>query len=74
MWRITPLFMLRKMFFSKGRAVSNSSTKDFPEKQHSGPMSDQQLAVAIRQFQRSRSKNDDPLTLRSTYRVGKQDT
>jgi hypothetical protein len=52
--------MLRKMFFSKGQAVSNSSTKDSPEEQPFGPMSDQQLAVAIRQFQRWRSKNDDP--------------
>jgi hypothetical protein len=73
MWRITPLFILRKMSLSKGRATSNSSTKNPPEEQHSGPMSDQQLAVAIRQFQRSGSKNDDPLTRRSTYRVGKQD-
>jgi hypothetical protein len=72
MWRRTPLFMLRKMFFSKGRAVSNSSTKDFPE-EHFGPMSDQQLAVAIRQFQRSGSKNDDPLTLSGTSRVEKPD-
>ena len=61
MWRLTPLFMLRKMFFSKGREVSNSSTKDSPEEQHFGPMSDQQLAVAIRQFQRSRSKMPSPL-------------
>jgi hypothetical protein len=35
MWRLRPLFMMRKMFFSKGRAASNSSTKDFPEEQHS---------------------------------------
>jgi hypothetical protein len=72
MWRITPLFILRKMSLSKGRGASNSSTKDSPEEQHSGPMSDRQLAVAIRQVQRSGSKNDDPLTRRSTYRVGKQ--
>jgi hypothetical protein len=71
MWRIMPLFFLRKMSLSKGRAVSNNSIKDPPEAQHSGPMSDQQLAVAIRQFQRS--KNDNPLALRSTYRVRKQD-
>ena len=72
MWRITPLFFLRKMSLSKGRAVSNSSTKDPPEEQHSGPMSDQQLAVAIREFRRSGSKNDDPVSLRSACRVGKQ--
>jgi hypothetical protein len=72
MWRRTPLFMLRKMFFSKGRAVSNSSTQDSAEERYFGPMSDQQLAVAIRQFQRSRSKNDHLLTLGSASRVGKQ--
>ena len=74
MWRITPWVMLRKMSFSKGRAVGNSSTKDSPEEQqHFGPMSDRQLAVAIRQFQRSRSKNDDPLTLSGTSRVEEPD-
>jgi hypothetical protein len=73
MWRITPLFILRKMSLSKGRATSNSSTKKPPEEQHSGPMSDRQLAVAIRQFQRSRSKNDDRLTLSGTSRVEEPD-
>jgi hypothetical protein len=72
MGRLTPLVMLRKVSFSKGRAVSNSSTKDSPGGQHFGPMSDRQLAVAIREFQRSGSKNDDPFTLRSSYRARKQ--
>jgi hypothetical protein len=73
MWRLTPLVMLRKMSFSKGRGASNSSTKDSLRGQHFGPMSDQQLAVAIRQFLRSDSKNDDPLTLRKADRESKID-
>jgi len=66
MWRISLLSRLRQMPFSKGRATSNNATIGYPEKQHSGPMSDRQLAVAIRQFRRSPCKNDGPYTRQST--------
>jgi hypothetical protein len=71
MWRITLLSILRKMAFPKRRAASNSLSNVSLEEQHRGPMSDQQLAIAIRQFQWSRSKMTTPLPLCSAFRVGK---
>jgi hypothetical protein len=45
MWRTALLSWLRQVSFSKGGTVSDGC-----EKERFGPMSDQQLAVAIRQF------------------------
>jgi hypothetical protein len=49
MWRTALLSWLRQVSFSKGGAVSDCLIRDAREKEHFGPMSDQQLAVAIRQ-------------------------
>jgi hypothetical protein len=57
-WRIPLLSMLRKMSLWKRHAGTSNSTQGSPGEQHVGPMSDQQLAVAIRQFQRFRENYD----------------
>jgi hypothetical protein len=50
-WRITLLSTLQKMAFPKRRAASDCSTTDSsPEEEHVKPMSDQELAAAIRQI------------------------
>lgn len=54
MWGTPLLSMLRHMSFSKERATRSDVSKDPAEGQELRPMSDRQLALEIRQFQRSR--------------------
>jgi hypothetical protein len=49
MWRTALLSWLRQVSFSKGGTVSDGFFRDAREKERFGPMSDQQLAAAIRQ-------------------------
>jgi hypothetical protein len=49
MWCTALLSWLRQVSFSKGGAVSDGSFRDARGKERFGPMSDHQLAVAIRQ-------------------------
>jgi hypothetical protein len=61
MWRTALLSRpLRLMSFSRGGAARNGGTESSPEQQHFGPMSDQQLAAAIRQFRRSPFEKSPP--------------
>ena len=59
MWN-TPLLSRLRQSFLKGRAAASSVAKR--SEQHFGPMSDRQLAAAIRQFQRPPLVNDRPLS------------
>jgi hypothetical protein len=62
MWRITLLSTLRKIAFPKRRATSGClTTESSSEEQRVKPMSDQELAVAIRQISAVRSKMMTPL-------------
>jgi hypothetical protein len=56
MWRFPALSWLRQMCFLKGHAASNTSTKASSEEQDFRPMSDRELAIAIRQFKGLRPK------------------
>ena len=55
MWRFPALSWLRQMSLFKGRACT-TSTKRSPGEENFRPMSDRELAVAIRQFKDLRSK------------------
>lgn len=73
MWRTALLSRpLRLMSFSKGGAARNGGTEGSPEQQHFGPMSDQQLPAAIRQFRRSPFKNYRPVGLADHLARGRQ--
>jgi hypothetical protein len=56
MWRFPALSWLRQMSLFKGRALGKTSIKRSPGEENFRPMSDRELAVAIRQFKDLRSK------------------
>jgi len=56
MWRFPALSWLRQLSLFKGRAASKTSTKRSLGEENFRPMSDSELAVAIRQFKDLRSK------------------
>jgi hypothetical protein len=70
MWG-TPLLSRLRQSFSKGCAASVAERS--PAEQHFGPMSDRQLAMAMRQFQRSPFLNDS-LSALETCSIDKQES